>query len=198
MRAALFLILLPGCVAARLEHVVPGDYQLVESGHLKTFRVVAVVESHSRVIPAAARFDVVLVEDRLRPDDHGRAMAFRDDAPPGRRLDRIAHVVNSFPRDVPTDRPRWLLSTDPLVIAIGVEAVAAPDWYRAPYLPANAPRLIAPPDRERRADRLIRIENWPPPIDPATGLERPIPPPALVSVPLPKPRPLADLLVTQP
>jgi hypothetical protein len=160
-------LLLPGCTTVELAGVDRTDYSLYEFGQPRVFHVASVF-SHASGLPAGGRYDTILVEQIPAADNHALLERMRNDAPAWLRLERLAQAIDELGKSVPTEGPRWVLSNNPLVIAIGPRPTTAPTSPDAgpplrgdgPVRPPGGLRLVTAADLDQPATRLFVIAKW--------------------------------------
>ena len=141
---AILFLTIPGCIQIDDAKVDHATYRLIENCQPRKFNIVGIM-SHSAVVIGAGRCDVVFVEKAPRSDDWWALHKIRNDSPKWRRLDELCERIKQCMPETRVDpnpessvEPLWIISNEPLVLAIAAIKTALASVKRLPT-PAGGP-----------------------------------------------------------
>jgi hypothetical protein len=204
-------LLAAGCNSVKVAAVDRADYSMLEGLQAKVYHVARVTGPNQSAL-AGSRGDTILLEYVPDPSNEPLLKRIHKDAPPWLRIERLADAAEQLGQALPQDRTLWVLSNNPLVVAVGQQRVPPPSGNAAeqPILPADGTaklprnlRLITAGDLTQPTTRLFVIAKWQ---NKAMASVQgryvtldPVPIPALpAEIPLDQPTTLKTLLVEHP
>lgn len=169
---AIFLLsLVNGCITDQHAMIDSGGpYKVVEGGKVKDLQLGLGSYTWWMPMPAGGTVAALVepADDNERPAKLVRRLRT---APRHRTLStgkpNLFHAIDAMTSDVPSDRPRWIVGTAPVTVAIGEERTVpkavpagATPFYGRIFL-GGGQRLVSANDLEHRVTELRVLDHWP-------------------------------------